>query len=436
MLHPRSSPRRIRRWLALIGLALALVALGLQLVKLAKPSVVPQDDFAAYWAAGRLNLTGGDPYRPDALLTPNPQAADVKGYGAVTPYWYPPWSLLLLMPFGLLDYPTARIVWLLLQLALVIFCADRLWRFYDGPPSQRGLAWVVALLLAPSIMLLGSGQISGLILLGVVGFLYAQRRERWWLAGAVLPLIAVKPQLLYLFWIALVIWVCDRRRWSVFVSAALVGVGATCFVLLFNHALIAQYLSVLTDYSLDIWLTPTLGAILRQLFGWDNFWLQFVPPLVGAIWCVFYYRRKRSTWDWGEQLPLLALVSCVSMAYGWLFDQVVLLPACVLVLAAIYRRPGHEGLRLFAIGYVALNLVALATIPLLQPLVMPTLRHPLEPAVRGAWHALAGTGPNRSWGVLFAPALFLLWWASKRMLSSTGGASAPVTGWGTGAGQD
>jgi hypothetical protein len=97
------------------------------------------------------------------------------------------------------------------------------------------------------------------------------------------------------------------------------------------------------------WLSPTIGTVLRLVFGAEYFRLQFISVAVGLAWFSLYRWYKRRNWNWVEQLPLVLLVSFVTAPYGaWPFDMVVLLPA-VLVLLVKSRTAWNtdEG---FAIG--------------------------------------------------------------------------------------
>jgi hypothetical protein len=74
-------------------------------------------------------------------------------------------------------------------------------------------------------------------------------------------------------------------------------------------------------------------------FG-NHAWLQFVPLLAGAGWALFFWRGRRSCWSWSVHLPAVLLVSLVTSAYGWLFDQSVLLPAVMQVGVPLESRAG------------------------------------------------------------------------------------------------
>ncbi|HKC70343.1 MAG TPA: hypothetical protein VKB60_01910, partial [Terriglobales bacterium] len=64
----------------------------------------------------------------------------------------------------------------------------------------------------------------------------------------------------------------------------------------------------------------------------------YVPMLFGIAWVVHFWRARRSCWNWSRHLPIVLLVALVTTAYGWLFDQIVLLPAFMQVAVPLERR--------------------------------------------------------------------------------------------------
>jgi hypothetical protein len=287
------------------------------------PALLPPDDFVEYWAAGRLNANGLNPYDPEQLLPL--QLVAGRDTDEAVMMWNPPWTLALVMPLGLLPARTAQLLWLLFHLAIILYCADWAWRACHGPVKLRWLAWLLALTFLPTGFVLQAGQITPLVLLGIVGFLHFQRRNGW-LAGACAVLIAIKPHLLYLFWLALLLWTIEQRRWAILLGGLLTGIAATAVALVCNPLVLAQFFDAFAHRPPEQWVSPTPGALLRLAFGKDPFWLQFLPTLAGIIWLVPYWLRYRRSWDWGEQMPLLIMVSFLTACYGaWPFDLVVLL---------------------------------------------------------------------------------------------------------------
>jgi hypothetical protein len=353
--EPLTNARRLLGW----GARAAVVAVLLgQCTHLTDPALLRPSDFVEYWSAGRLNLAGSNPYGPEELF---PLQRD---YGCPDDrpvmMYNPPWALPFVMPFGVLDYGTGRLAWLLLHFALVLFCADRAWRLLGGAPGRRWVAWGLSLTFFPTLIALRMGQIAPLMLAGLLGFLYFVRQSRGWLAGLALLPAMVKPQLFHLVWLALLLWAIHRRRWSVLLGAGVGLVAATGLALAPNPHALAQYAHVMADHPPAECLSPTLGAVLRAAFGRERFWLQFLPPLLGAAWLVPHWLRHRRAWDWQEQLPLLLLVSLLTTSYGaWAFDLVVLLLP-VLGSAVALCRAGRRALTFGVLaGYLAVNALAL-----------------------------------------------------------------------------
>jgi hypothetical protein len=349
-----------RPWLLAAVLALALAILFLQRTHLENLSRLPLYDFVEYWAAGRLNASGANPYDPEAMLR---LELEVGQHANDVLMWNPPWTLALVMPFGLLPCPLAHLVWLALHFVVLAWCADALWRFYGGPPEQRALAWLLAFTFMPSYIALTAGQIAPLLLLGATAFLVLSRRRQEWLAGAATVLLAIKPHLSYLFWIALLLWTLRERRLGMLAGGALTGLLATGLAVLCNPSVLSQYWHTFTSQPPAQYRSPTLGTILRLVLGPEQFRLQFLALLPGLAWFVPYWLRHRRNWAWSEHLPLLLLVSVLMTPYGgWPFDLVLLLVPVLQVAATLQRGNGAPSVWWAAAVYLTINALALAQV--------------------------------------------------------------------------
>jgi len=358
-------PAPATRRLALLGLVLVACLGGIawkgsQL--LADPSIFPPDDFVEYWAAGRLNAHGQDPYDGNRLLPLEREAGRETDEPIMM--WNPPWTLTVAMPIGLLQPRVAQLLWLAVSLALVVWSADRLWALYGGPANTRWVAWVLALTFLPTLFVLQAGQIGPFILCGIVGFLLAERAGRPWLAGACGVLIAIKPHLMYLLWVALAGWAVRRPmpiRWKVITGGALAGLVAMAIPLARNPDVIAQYREAMAHRTPEQWKSPTIGSLLRELFGAHRFGLQFAPTVIGLAWLAYVgWRDRDRTWSWAERMPMLLLVSFVTASYGaWPFDLVILLPAVIQIGAGL-APAGVRHRVVTAAVYAVINGAALA----------------------------------------------------------------------------
>ena len=275
--------------------------------------------------------------------------------------WNPPWSLAFVLPLGLFPAREAQLLWLVVNAAAVIFCGDRLWLLFGGSRERRWVGWAVALVAMPSLFALQSGQIGPLLLLGAVLFLECQKRGWHFAAGAATVLLAIKPHLAYLVWAAILCDAVARGRWRVVLGGAVAGLACGAIPLAFNSQVWQQYADALGNRPPAVWVSPTLGTLLRLVCGVELFRLQFVPVAAGSAWFVWHWRKHGKEWDWREQLPLLLLVSFVTAPYGaWPFDMVLLLPAALWLMLhaeSPVRAPVIAGLVAVNVGCLVLNLL-------------------------------------------------------------------------------
>jgi hypothetical protein len=162
---------------------------------------------------------GHNPYDPNQIL----KLQKANGWRKEGPlrYWNPPWTILFIIPFGLLKFYSAAKLWLLMSLSIVFLSSDWLWRLYGGPRSWRWMPWIIGIFFFPTLDLLRSGNISAIVLLGIVGFLYFIKSDKHVLAGVSILFVATKPNLLYLFQIALILWVVENRCWRLLLGMIL-----------------------------------------------------------------------------------------------------------------------------------------------------------------------------------------------------------------------
>lgn len=348
----------------LMVLALVLAAVFLSHRFLTDTRILPPDDFVEYWAAGRLNALGQNPYDP-GLLMPLEVAAGRPLEQAIL-MWNPPWTLTLAMPLGLLPSRVGQLVWLVVNLVLMLVSVELARRIY-WPTLAIWLGWGTALLFLPTWYALLSGQISACLLWGMAGFLWCQRCNRPYWAGACAAFAAVKPHIVLLFWLALALEAIHRRRWAHIVGGLLAGLLATLIPLAANPQVVQQYLELVTEprsqevhRPLTSHPNPTLGYFLRLLINPEVFAWQYVPTAIGMIWLLGYWWGHRRNWDWQERLPLVLLVSFVTASYGaWPYDLVVLLLPMVQAVGWLYHKPRITQILTLA-AVAALSLLALS----------------------------------------------------------------------------
>ncbi len=223
-------------------------------------------------------------------------------------------------------------------------------------------ALLVMVTFIPGLLAYKLGQIVPLMLLGLVGFLYFVKKEKWWLAGMMTVFIAVKPHTIYLFWFALLLWAMKHRLWPVLLGSMLTLLCVLLLPLFYNPNVYNQYfINIVTKSYALYWATPTLGTFLRLYFGSQYDWLQYIPILAGLIWFIIYWRKYRNMWIWEDQISLLILVSLMTNFYTWPSDYLMILPAVIQATVRIYQNPGVRYLVWIVLLYIMINIFAVVS---------------------------------------------------------------------------
>ena len=323
----RRTVYRVMRWPLLIAAGAMLFALSERI--LTSPSFIRLDDFVEYWAAGRLTLTGGNPYDPEQML--RLERAAGRPLEEAVMLWPPPWVLPLLVPFGALPYPLARSLWFLLQLAALAWSGTQLSRSLHVRPARPWGVWALVFTFAPALHALKAGQITPLMLPALVEAMRAFPRHPF-RAGLWSALLLVKPHLAYLVLLTLLAESIRQRKPGFALGLFAAVAGASALSGLLQPAVFEQYLHAWQHHPPADWATATLGGFLRLLIGPSYVALQFLPPLIGlGLW--LRYRPSIS------EIPLWTLISLATAAYGWTFDLTL---ALVGLIPAFYHLISHS----------------------------------------------------------------------------------------------
>jgi hypothetical protein len=352
-----------------LGLAFFLVCLFLIVVAYAFTR--PLEDFVEYWAAGHLLVARSNPYSLNEMF----KFERALGWNQPVPLipFNPPWTLPLFVPFGFFSsYPLAWLVWVATLATAVAVSSCILMDSYFGEVKLPEISdktvyrCLFALSFYPVLLSLKFAQMAPLVLLGAAGFLFFEKKKQPVFAGILFSLTAVKPHLVYLVWLALLFECFQRRRWKTIVALGIVIAVMLGTAVMLDPHVIAQYRGLVSTPLPRVFLPGLAGAVRTLFRGRDSFWLQYVPPVVGLTWFVFYWRRNRNNWIWTDHMPALVAGSILTTGYGWLFDQ-TLLAIPIISLAGKYARDFGYLPRNIVFLYTALNgvliLLAMASSP-------------------------------------------------------------------------
>ncbi|HEX6386222.1 MAG TPA: glycosyltransferase family 87 protein [Anaerolineae bacterium] len=197
------------------------------------------NDLYPRWKGAQLFWQEGiDPYSAQAT-----EAIQTGIYGRLARsdedqvlFVYPFYTVFLLWPLIELPYSWVQAIWLVtLQFALIaaiILCLRLI--------EWRMPAWLLALTLLWAVVFYHStrtiilGQFAGLIFLWLAGSLLALKHGRDALAGTLLALTTIKPQMSFLVIPALLLWAIGQRRWrfvGAFAAATAILAGVSFLLL-------------------------------------------------------------------------------------------------------------------------------------------------------------------------------------------------------------
>jgi hypothetical protein len=303
------------------------------------PVKVPVIDFTFYWVAARHFWLDLNPYAP---VTPGDPVM-----------FAPPWIIPVIAWLGPFRLHTATFLWLVVSAIAFGIAAIWLWQIY-GEGQNPGWAVVLTASFTPVAFMFVAGQIDALPLLGIAGFLRYEAK-RPYLAGAFLFLAALKPQIVFLIWLALVVLALAVRKWKPLAGFFPVFLLANLVTFLLRPSVFAEWRQVLRQDQVFFFDTATIGYVLRHFTGLR--FAQYVPALAAFTWFGLN-AATRVAWDWKKMMPALLLVSLVAAPYAWYQDHVMLLPALFVAVVKLLHRPTH--IPVIVAAYLGLNAVGLS----------------------------------------------------------------------------
>lgn len=308
-----ANQRRPIRWVRTIALACTIAFILDLLIGVAQSaSNAEAPDFVSFWAAGRL-AADGLPAAAYHIVTHNQVQQTAARVIGINPFPYPPPFLFLAMPFAFKPFWLAYAFWVCAGSALFLF-ASRFWlprsQAFTHPAAHVNVLIGQTGLLTTSICLLGLAQLS----------------RRPLLAGAILGLLILKPQIFLLVPVALV----AAGEWKAIVAA----ITSAAFVLVAGLAAFG-----LQTYD-AFWTVLPLYTGLLQSGGWAwselasvfafTRWLGLSNPIAIAVQLIVAMFAAVVVWkawrsDDPAKVPILAAGTLLVPPYLFNYDTLLLI---------------------------------------------------------------------------------------------------------------
>lgn len=389
--------RRYRSWASALLAAVLLTGMAAGNA-LYTQRVTPHFDFVAFWSAGRALAQGLSPYDADVMVALQSPVGHTRSF--YSPFYYPLWTGVLFVPFGLLPLAWAAAAWLTLN--QVMFLAA-LWSTAVGMRWQPslpvlGLTVLAGLVFHPTLVALLNGQLA-ILTLFLLSTAYALIQGKGGdgsglVAGALLALMMVKPQLALTTAPALLALMVVRRRWAGIAGFSLLVVGMVGASEFASPGWMSAWARERVRQAASGCAVPSVWGIACDLVPGRWVMVAALTCVALLVWLVVLWWRHHQSGQPGPLLAMTVIVGQLVSPFLWVYDQTVLLFAFVVGMACAQWRPRSAVWRAILCGWAIVlpfllygwaNARSLATGNVLLPLT------------------LAGVLLGLSWGSLFPP---------------------------------
>ena len=313
-------------------------------------------DFIQYYSGFNLLLNSSNPYDPISLLTEQRTIGSLATEPMML--WAPPWTMILLSP--VLSLPTFELSLLLWRVVCVCILIITYHLFVIDQSNKKIKVFSILLLITnfPLFTSMQVGQVSPLLLLGVVGVLWGVLNTKPLVVGLSLPLLSVKPHIFIIFSSVLLFQIVIKKEFRILFFGCFFFLSLMTITLLVNSQVIQNWIRLITygvtnNVATDTseWLCGTFVCNIKPLLDQILFG-KYLVVLLPIVFSVYFLRKYSIFYSLIISLPL----SLIFSPYGWCFDSLVLLPISLIVVndISLEQRIRIDMLCLF----IFINLVA------------------------------------------------------------------------------
>jgi hypothetical protein len=285
---------RYKPWLIASFFILLLIAVESYLVYIVYSTRVAgtADFFSRWYGAKELILNGRNPYGEDVETE-----TQLAMFGAVRAadqdqvnFAYPLYTIYLFWPLTFVSYAWAQAIWMVILQFALLGAIGLLFNLVRWKPPTLLFAvtvlWSLFFYSATRAIMLG--QFSVIVFLCLTITMWGVVNSHDKLAGAILPLTTIKPQMIFLVIPFILLWSWRQRRWSFIIAFGLSSAGLLLTSLIWlpdwplhfikvalayadyvNHGAPLENMTARFLPTLDHLLNPLLTILLLALLLWQ-----------------------------------------------------------------------------------------------------------------------------------------------------------------------
>ena len=312
-------------------------------------------DFASFWTASQLALSGAPADAWSIAAHAHRQAEAFGPDAGYAAFFYPPPYLLVCLPLGLAPYLVALSIWL----AATGAAWAKMARAWLGDVGQSRMIWLALAAFPAVIVNIGHGQ-NGFLTAALLGAGALLHQRRPYLAGILFGALVIKPHLAVLVPLFLIF----GGNWRSFVSAGATAAalcvaswwvfGAQAWLAFLENSTTAR--AVLDDNLVGFAKMQSAFAGVRVLGG--NAGAAWVVHGVFACGAVFALWRVRRTGDACASGAALVCASLLATPFLLDYDLTLLIVPIAWLFASAVRGGFLPWERMALLGAYLLPLVS------------------------------------------------------------------------------
>ena len=322
-----------------------------------------RQDFAAYWQAGHMILSGQNVYDSAQWIAVR-ESEDTALHSEPT-FQYPLPLAILFSPLARLPVQSAYTLWMFFAQIAVLTSIAILLSFYPARSGYFELLTVTGIFFFRPMFSIVNGQILTPLLLLLSLSIYLFTRGNWFLGGFVLSTLSLKPSIGFPVLILAGLWLLSVKQWRGILGMMLGGLVLVMSGAWVDSQWIVHYVNIAGNSFYKYYgMHPTLWGVVDKIFKVNSLSLVigFVcVAVVLAIEAYLFLGNKSKV----EAFPAFASILPAALLiapYSWNYDQVLLIIPIVFLLITISVKYGIGKTAAFMFGMVALafGLVAIA----------------------------------------------------------------------------
>ncbi|HSW96490.1 MAG TPA: glycosyltransferase family 87 protein [Candidatus Saccharimonadales bacterium] len=318
-------------------------------------------DFSSYYYGARTVLHGGNPY--------------LGGKNFFGSFLYPPFALLVFLPFTFISFFIAEKVFVVLSLLCLFLAIILLFKLFKISVLSTVSLFLLTLVFNffPEKFTLGMGQINNVVLLLMSLFVYFYIKKREYLAGIVLALAIM----LKLSPVILIFFLLIDKRWKLLIATCVaLAIMILSIAIFINPANNIYFLKTALPELLASWkgdyYNQALSGFLQRAVP-NIFIRQFSRIFLGilllltSLFSIWKYHSKNDN-SRLLSLSILMTISLIINSFSWQHHFVWLLIPYLITLMQVKKT--HLSIRFYLLLSISFFLVA---INVKNPATIPTI---------------------------------------------------------------